>query len=41
MTVYELMQLLRKHPPDLRVVVDGYEDGLRRSVRRSSSASCA
>ena len=27
MTVYELMQLLRKHPPDLRVVVDGYEDG--------------
>ena len=27
MTVYELIQLLRKHPPDLRVVVDGYEDG--------------
>ena len=27
MTVYELMHLLRKHPPDLRVVVDGYEDG--------------
>ena len=27
MTVYELMQLLREHPPDLRVVVDGYEDG--------------
>ena len=27
MTVYELIQLLRKHPADLRVVVDGYEDG--------------
>ena len=27
MTVYELIQLLRTHPPDLRVVVDGYEDG--------------
>ena len=27
MTVYELIQLLRKHPPDLRIVVDGYEDG--------------
>ena len=27
MTVYELIHLLRKHPPDLRVVVDGYEDG--------------
>ena len=27
MTVYELIQLLRNHPPDLRVVVDGYEDG--------------
>ena len=27
MTVYELMQLLREHPPYLRVVVDGYEDG--------------
>ena len=27
MTVYELIQLLRKHPPDLHVVVDGYEDG--------------
>ena len=26
MTVYELMQLLREHPPDLRVVVDGYDD---------------
>ena len=26
MTVYQLMQLLRKHPPDLRVVVDGYDD---------------
>ena len=27
MTVYELILLLRKHPPDLHVVVDGYEDG--------------
>ena len=27
MTVNELIQLLRKHPPHLRVVVDGYEDG--------------
>ena len=27
MTVDELIQLLAKHPPDLRVVVDGYEDG--------------
>ena len=27
MTIYELIQLLGKHPPDLRVVVNGYEDG--------------
>ena len=27
MTVCELIQLLEKHPPDLRVVVNGYEDG--------------
>ena len=27
MTAYELIQLLRRHPPGLRVVVDGYEDG--------------
>ena len=27
MTIYELMQLLEKHPPDLRVMVNGYEDG--------------
>ena len=27
MTVDELIQLLAKHPPHLRVVVDGYEDG--------------
>ena len=27
MTVSELMQLLAAHPPDLRVVVDGYEEG--------------
>ena len=27
MTIYELIQLLGKHPPDLRVVVSGYEDG--------------
>ena len=26
-TVYELIQLLRKHATDLRVVDDGYEDG--------------
>ena len=26
-TAYELIQLLRRHPPGLRVVVDGYEDG--------------
>ena len=27
MTVGELIQLLQRHPPDIRVVVDGYEDG--------------
>ena len=27
MTIYELIRLLEKHPPDLRVVVNGYEDG--------------
>ncbi len=27
MTVDELIQLLAKHSPDLRVVVNGYEDG--------------
>ena len=27
MTVDELIRLLAKHSPDLRVVVDGYEDG--------------
>lgn len=27
MTVHELMQLLSKYPSDLRVVVNGYEDG--------------
>ncbi len=27
MTVDELIQLLAKHPPDLRVMVQGYEDG--------------
>ena len=27
MTVDELIRLLAKHPPDLRVVVNGYEDG--------------
>ena len=25
MSVYELIRLLEKHPPDLRVVVNGYE----------------
>ena len=27
MTVAELIQQLQRHPPDLRVVVDGYENG--------------
>ena len=27
MTIFELIQLLEKHSPDLRVVVNGYEDG--------------
>ena len=27
MTLDELIRLLAKHPPDLRVVVNGYEDG--------------
>ena len=27
MTVAELIRLLETHPPDLRVVVDGYEEG--------------
>ena len=27
MTVAELNDLLRRHPPDARVVVDGYEGG--------------
>ena len=27
MTIEELIQLLAQHPPDLRVVVNGYEDG--------------
>ncbi len=27
MTVQELMELLEKYPDDLRVVVNGYEDG--------------
>lgn len=27
MTVKELMELLKKYPDDLRVVVNGYEDG--------------
>ena len=27
MTVEELIQLLQSHPRDMRVVVDGYEDG--------------
>ena len=30
MTVSELAQLLEAYPPDLRVVVNGYEEGLRR-----------
>ncbi len=28
MTVDELIQLLAKHPPDLRVMLDGYEGGV-------------
>ena len=27
MTIAELMQVLADHPPDLRVVVNGYEEG--------------
>ena len=27
MTVHELIQLLAVYPPDMRVVVQGYEDG--------------
>ena len=27
MNVGELIRLLQTHPPDLRVVLDGYEDG--------------
>ena len=27
MNVQELIELLRTHPADLRIVVDGYEDG--------------
>ena len=27
MSVYELIRLLENHPPDLRVVVNGYEEG--------------
>ena len=27
MTVAELIRILEKHPPDLRVMVQGYEDG--------------
>ena len=27
MTVAKLIQLLQRHPQDMRVVVDGYEDG--------------
>lgn len=27
MTVNELLELLKSHPPDLRVMVSGYEDG--------------
>ena len=27
MNVKELIQLLRKHPPEMRVIVDGYEGG--------------
>ncbi len=27
MTVAELIRILQSHPQDLRVVVDGYEDG--------------
>ena len=27
MTIEELIQLLAQYPPDLRVVVNGYEDG--------------
>ena len=27
MTIGELIRLLEEHPPGLRVVVDGYEDG--------------
>lgn len=27
MAVAELIEQLKKHPPDKRVVVDGYEDG--------------
>ena len=27
MTVAELIQLLQRHPQDMRVVIDGYEEG--------------
>jgi hypothetical protein len=27
MTVFELIEILRRFPPDMRVVVDGYEGG--------------
>ena len=27
MTIGELVQLLERHPPDMRVVVNGYEEG--------------
>ena len=27
MTIEELMQLLERYPPDMRVVVNGYEEG--------------
>ena len=27
MTIAELIRILQTHPPDMRVVVNGYEDG--------------
>ena len=43
MNVSELIETLKAHPGDLRVVVNGYEERLRRSVPRPDfrAAHCA
>ena len=39
MTVQELISALRRYPADMRVLVDGYEEGLNEPLIRTSHAA--